>query len=192
MNPNKIPNTYDSIFRDLYKRKIFKNTFAIIKELFATNVLSYPVFIKPADNNKKFDGTILYKESQFEYLDMVNNTDLVYACEFIQIDGEYRLFLYKELGIAKYKIINYSGSVNHQFNSEFINKILNCMNGSKYEFLVVDVGFFDIDNLASLENSKTTAEFIIEVNPPFWVDSYEIDSEFYAEFSTNAWNWLQA
>ena len=165
-----IPDTYDNIFNNLFKRTINK---IFYKDL---DKYQYPYFIKSTGNGKQIDGTIVTNECDLGDIWMVNQIeptpDLeLYISDIVKFDVEYRLLVgnHKVYGIGYQK-----GDNSIKIDNNFIEELLNVSNN---KFYCIDVGY--------LNSMGQWA--IVEVNPPFALDNFDIPIENYMLYCIDFW-----
>lgn len=171
--PEKIPDTYPDFLNNLYKRSIKKITFGDI------NKLKYPYFIKSTKNNKKISGSTIKNSTEQDNLWTINNIsptkDLeLYVSEIVGFYVEYRLL------IGNNKIY---GTGFQQGNNKIdpdIDFIKNILELCGDHFYCIDIGY--------LGAKKGWA--IVEVNPPFSLDDYNIPLDNYMEYCIDFWKSL--
>jgi len=170
--------TYPDFFSKFYNRNIIK-----LKpiELLDSIKFPFPYFIKPIENNKTFDGTLIESEIVRNYIftQIPDHNNLIYYCNKIKFVNEYRMFVdnYKISGIVDATEFLINDKIKHSVPppEDIINDILK---ENKYPYCVIDIG---IDS-----NNKW---YLIEVNPPFSLMSYDFPIDKYIKFCTNAWNY---
>lgn len=160
-----IPDTYPNLFEAFYKRKIFKMTFQDLKKK------EYPYFIKSIDNDKSIDGTIITNQDDLINLGIKEKNCKIYVSEIVNFSVEYRLLIgnNKLYGIGFQK-----GNKLIDINYEFINQLLKL---TKNKFFCIDIGYI-------IEKKEWA---IVEVNPPFALDDYDIPLENYMNFTISFW-----
>ena len=193
------PDTYESVYYEYFKRKITKTNMKCLENVLLQDK---SVFIKPVGNNKRFDGRVVSSVSDIEELmsdcdissvengncalsthvgfeDKIplhtfDNINEVYVCNVIELVSESRLLigngrLYGYGHICKTK--------NFSFLSQMdINKIIEI---SGDNFRCIDVGL-----------TKNGEWVIVEINPPFSLDDYEIPLDMYMNFCIGACKWI--
>jgi len=167
-----IPDTYQQNFNKFFKRKIEKCQY---QNLLTTE---FPIFIKPVGNDKKFDGTVFENLDQFKEILSINTLDDTleikpgmefYISSILKFEVEYRLFIGNgHIYASAFQKGNDKIKIDENFVEEII---LTCGK----EFFAVDIGFIK-------ENSEWA---IVEINPPFALDDYEIDLEIYIKYGTD-------
>jgi hypothetical protein len=170
----EIFDCYPSCFNELYKRKIE------IKEVKDLSH-SFPYFVKPCSNDKKFDGFVFERPSDIEYIKKCvdNESYVVYVCDKVTFVREFRIFLShdKVYGIQEYtEFISSQSNSNIKPPEKIINQIIKL---NSLGFCVVDIGL-------THENEW----IIVEVNPPFSISSYDFDIDIYVKYCINAWKSL--
>jgi len=168
-----IPDTYDKIYTDFYHRTINKVMFSdIIKELDGHK----EIFVKPVTNNKLFDGKVITSMDDFEMFgETAPSLDTyVYRSDVVEILSEARLLigngrLYGHSHISKQENDSYLKNLN-------IEKLIE-LTGDK--FVCIDIGMIPSDKW-----------IIIEINPPYALDDYQIPLENYMEFCIDACKYI--
>lgn len=153
------PDTYDSTYNEFYHRLIEKINISDI-------IITDSIFIKPVENNKLFNGHIVLSQLDVDSLAYADPKMMVYKSNVINIMAEYRLLmgngkLYGHSYMKGCQIDNYLNKID-------INKLIG-LTGDK--FRCIDVGFTD-----------ETSWLIVEINPMYSLDSYNIDIKDYMEF----------
>jgi hypothetical protein len=167
-----IPNTYPQEFNDLYHRNIIK------VDLNKLYTLEYPYFIKSTGNMKVIDGTVIKNQDDFTDLWITNNVLPDSSMEFYVSDcvkflSEKRVLL----GNSKiYAIGHQFGSMDISIDDEFLNKIISLSNNKYY---CVDIGYI-----------QETGWSIVEVNPPFSLDDFDISIDVYVTYARNVWCYI--
>ncbi|XWV24797.1 hypothetical protein QJ856_gp0986 [Tupanvirus deep ocean] len=171
---DKIPDTYPEIFNKFYKRNIKKIKF---NEL---NKQPYPFFIKSISNNKQISGTVISNHKEENNLWLINDiipyTDMeLYVSNVVKFIVEYRLLIGNGKLYGKgYQQGNKFVNLDDKFTKEIIGL---CGNN----FYCMDVGLLsDINEWA-----------IVEVNPPFSLDDYDIPLDNYIEYAIEFWKSLK-
>ena len=166
-----IPDTYDKRFHDLYHRTIEKMSILEFKNKYngITNK-----FIKPCGNDKYFDGRLINNLTDFELygVDIPEDNLMIYCCEPMDIIAEVRLL------VGNHKIYGYGHMsitiIDNFYQDElFIKKLFECIEN---DYLCVDIGYI---------YDKTNNIFrwvVIEINPPFSLDDYDISFNQYINF----------
>ncbi len=168
-----IPDTYDKTFDDFYNRNITKYVY---KDIFK---VSYPYFVKSAGNDKSIDGTIIKNSDDVADLWCINQIFLyddmeLYVCDVVNFKVEYRLLV----GDNKIYAIGYQKGNKSNFPSEhFLHKILEKSNGKYY---CIDIGL--------ISNSWS----IVEINPPFSLDDFDISLNVYIEYAVDFWKYVRS
>lgn len=173
-----VPDTYDEKFNDHYHRSFKIKTFGNFLAEFNAN--KHPKFIKPYSNDKLFDGFVFTSIDDFigVGLELPNNNEQIYVTEPIKILTEMRLLignnkLYGKGFISKDKIET------HESNS-LINKLVDLV-GDKYK--CIDIG------LTIKNNSFVWC--IIEINPCFSLDDYDIPFDGYINFCIDSCTYIK-
>lgn len=164
-----IPDTYDTTFIKLFNRDI---KIVLCKEL---SSLPYPYFIKSVGNDKEVDGTVVNNENDLNDVWEVNyvmQTDNMkfYVSSCVVFDVEHRLLV----GNNKVYGCGYQrGNDKLIVPDEFISEIIKC---SKGNFYCVDVGYINGIGWS-----------IVEINPPFSLDSFDISVDNYVAYGRDFW-----
>lgn len=180
LSNNIIPDTYESIYERFYSRKIEKINFGDID----INTLKNPIFIKPTENDKSFDGSVISKDDPYTMqLILASETKptketLVYKSDVVNFISEYRLLigngkLYGSGFICGKEL----GSFMEEMN---IKKIIELTDEN---FRCIDIGFI-------AEPLHKWA--IVEINPPFSLDDHDIPLPNYMNFCIDACNWINS
>lgn len=153
----KIVDTYEPRFMELFGRKIWKG----IPDKF-------PVFVKPCTNDKAFDGVVVNSlEDLAEHLEKydlnISDFDEFYLSEVVKFVEEKRMLIGRGLKYNREP---------DWIPQEFIDKLLEC---AGKEYFTVDVGLVDAGH-GELECK------IVEVNPPYSIDSHDIHIDTYMRF----------
>lgn len=167
------PATYPDCFSTLYHRDI--------RKIKASDFLALekPMFVKPASNNKTFDGLVLNPKNKYDVAYLQKKTDsYIFACEVVDFVNEYRLFvLENEIhGIVEssFFVLPHDKVRSKQPPQNFLNEI---MKNNKIATCVIDVGM------------KSDGEFcVVEVNPPFALSSYEYPIDLYFDYCVKAFS----
>src|SRR3990167_2417055 len=166
-----VPETYPTELNHLYRRNLRKMKFSD-----AINSPSLPFFIKPAKNDKQFQGMSIQNEYDVTYLKTFE-ADEVYVCDFVKFVCEFRLFIGDNMvhGMVESTdfILDAPAGV-HTPPSDFIDEVLKA---NPYFFCVIDVGLTE-DNVW----------MVVEVNPPFALSSYNWPIENYYNYCSASWN----
>ena len=167
-----IPDTYPSLFNQFYKRSITK---CVYENLY---MYEYPYFIKSAGNDKLIDGTVVNNAEDLANLWIDNqvlpysNLEL-YISDVVKFNVEYRLFI----GNNQVYAIGYQkGDRSIKLNSgrDFVDELLKVC---KKDFYCIDVGYIGSMNEWA----------IVEVNPPFALDDYDILIDDYIQYNVDFW-----
>ena len=174
-----VPDTYESVYKDYYKRDIDKVKFIDIN----INRLDKPIFIKPTTNDKCFDGYVISKEDQFTYeiilqelkdikyyQSLIDNL-YVYRSEVINIRSEYRLLI----GNGKMYGSGHISGIETDIDKNMCNNLV-FLSGNN--FRCIDIGLADIGWI------------IIEINPPFSLDDHKIPFYDYIRFCSDSCKWI--
>ena len=154
-----IPDCYDSRYSHLFKRTISKSLFKDIKP--------GNVFIKPQGNNKSFDGTIFNSYDDF-YLTgktIPEPETPCYVVNVIKLLSEYRLLI----GNNKVYGVGYMTGVKLPIPS--LQPYILASGG---DFLCVDIGL------------TPSGWVVVEINPPFSLDDYDIELSSYIQYCIDA------
>lgn len=153
MKPELYYDTYDSRFKSLFKRDIVRFNLNDI-------IFTEPFFMKPI-KDKLFDGVIINDENELiKYKTLYNNSD-VYLCNVINIISEYRILI----GNNKIYGIGLIDGLELEIDDFFLNQIIIS------DYLCIDIGY-----------NNDIGWFIVEINPPFSLEEYNIDMEKYINF----------
>lgn len=169
-----IPNTYEPIFANLFKRNIQEvNWLEVIKH-------PYPYFIKPKSNNKVFDGYIITGLADLTHLVDMYKFELeqldqmtFYIANQINFSSEYRLF------IGNGKLYGYAHQKGPEHDlitgsaSKFIQELVRISNNN---FFPIDIGY--------IPDQETWA--IVEINCPWALDDYGLDINTYMTYCLDA------
>lgn len=164
-----VPNTYSEKFIPLYQRDFKILTVKEFKELNNNE----EKFIKPYDNNKLFDGRVIKNITDFNLygVPIPDDNIKIYCCKPLTILSEVRLLignnkLYSHTYMCKNRIDNYIYEI-----KDLINSIIEKSNN---DFYCVDIGY--------IYENKKFKWVIIEINPPFSLDDYEININEYMDY----------
>ena len=148
-----VVDTYDEKYNKFYKRMIGRYN---VNDL----IFIDKFFMKPIDD-KIFDGIIIDSDKMLnEYKQIYKNIN-VYMSEYINIKSEYRLLigdnkLYDSCLIKGEEIC---------LDNNFIQELLDITEN----YLCIDIGY----------NNEW---FIVEINPPFSIEQYDININSYMQF----------
>ena len=172
-----IPDTYESVYNEFYSRKIEQIRWGDVN----ISILTNPIFIKPIGNSKSFDGTIITTESDNYSLQLVSNKSpntIIYKSDVVNFICEYRLL------IGNGKLYGYGfirGRRMESFTEELnITKIIE-LTGEN--FRCIDIGFV---------MKPLFKWIIIEVNPAFSLDDYDIPIQIYLDFCIDSCKWINS
>ncbi len=176
-----IPDTYDSAFTQFFKRPIEIITLAELRVNHLAN--SDARFIKPIGNDKLFDGQVVLDcddlDDLFSKHPTINYDTQVYSCQPIEIQGELRLLIGdgKLYGKGQISIAN---PPNHDYliPGGFLDQLC-ATAGDRY--LCIDIGW--IPQIGSW--------IIVEINPPFGLDEYDIPLADYTRFTEDVFKWIR-
>jgi len=162
-----VPNTYEEKYTEFFKRNIKKRVFGSITED------ELPLFIKPTTKDKVFDGQILhpYHTFQCSFVDtflgkLPLKDDIVYTSKVVTFVSEHRLLI----GKNKLYGIGFMSGINMKdiLPTKFVNKLVEITD----DFRCVDVGYA----------KELKCWVVVEINPAFSLDDYDIDIEDYMNF----------
>lgn len=180
-----VPDTYESIYSKYFCRQIEKISFVEFINKYCNNNIKR--FVKPTSNDKNFDGCVISNINDFEEhgYSAPNLDQLVYSCEPIEILSEVRLL------IGNNKLYGH-GHINRNINDSYLTE--HYSNGTKFideliditgeKFRCIDIGFI---YLASESISRWS---IIEINPPFSLDDYQIPFDNYINFCIDSCRYI--
>lgn len=163
---NLCPDTYDQTYKEFYNRTIEKVSLADI-------ILTEPIFIKPIDNDKFFDGHVVKLQSDIDSLKSVHPNMMVYKSEVISIVAEYRLLI----GNGKLYGVGHMKGQKININEEYVKRLVELTNE---KFRCVDVGFTNFGTW-----------IVVEINPMYSLDDYGIEIDKYMSFCIDACKWVQ-
>ena len=187
---NLIPNTYDPVFAKFFKREIEIITLDTLRDKYLANDESR--FIKPLGNSKSFNGQVIDDSGDLDKL-LDDNTELspttrVYSTSVIDIQGEIRLLIGdgRLYGRGQISVAN---PPNHDYlepstntssirGASFLDKLI-MATGDR--FLCVDIGW--VPELGQW--------VVVEINPPFSLEDYDIPITDYLTFTEDAFNWIR-
>jgi hypothetical protein len=127
-------------------------------------ITNKPIFIKPIQT-KLFDGVIITKEEELNYLKGFDNPD-VFVCDKIDIVSEHRAYIHKKKMVY---CCNYSGDFRINPDYNYIDLLV-----SKYESAPIS---YTID-IAVLKDGTNT---VVEFNDFYAISSYGLAPWLYAE-----------
>ena len=170
-----VPDTYSQNYAPLFGRKIQRISFTDLKGLAQTD---FPLFFKPASNNKLFDGCVVTDQAHIdEVLEMhdvdkdVAATMEVYVCEVVKFACEKRLFV----GAGKiYATGHQFGKDDTPLDSAFVDQVAKLSDG---KYCAVDIGYLP----------ASSQWVVVEVNPPFALDDWGIATATYLQHGINFW-----
>jgi hypothetical protein len=164
---NLCPDTYENVYNEFYCRKIEKVKVNEIK-------ITGDIFIKPCDNDKLFDGFIAKTQQEIDNLKYLDCDIIVYKSNVIHITSEYRLLIgnMKLYGSAcikceKHVKCDKDNPIETYIDLKFLDQLIE-LTGEN--FRCIDIGF----------DGKVW--FIIEINPPYALDDYDMNIKNYMEF----------
>ena len=173
---NIIPDTYESNYEQFFCRNIEKMPFGEFKNKY----LGATKFIKPSGNNKSFDGRLVKDLSDFtDFCIDIPDDDLeIYVIDPIKIISEVRLL------IGNNKLYGH-GFISSQNDISYLtsNIIKNLIVFTGEKFRCIDIGLVEINN--------TKKWIVIEVNPPFSLNNYDIDLDNYFNFCIDSFIYIK-
>jgi hypothetical protein len=186
-----IPDTYDTAFKDFYRREIEIITLAELRYNYLSQHPSSARFIKPIGNSKSFDGQVIYDCNDLDDL-LAKSTDLtyettVYSCPPLDIQGEIRLLIGagRLYGSGQ---ISVNGPPNNDYlipgsdgNSDGSAGFLDKLIAASDRFLCVDIGWVP----------QLGCWIVVEINPPFALDEYDIPIADYLKFTEDTFMWIR-
>lgn len=176
-----IPDTYDHTFNQFYKRPIEIINLAALRFNHLANRDAR--FIKPVGNIKLFDGQVVLDCDDLDELFNLNpdlNYDTqVYSCPPIEIKGELRLLI----GAGRlygHGQISETNPANNDYllPGGFVDQLC-AIAGDRY--LCIDIGWVP----------KLGSWIIVEINPPFALDDYDIPLPDYTRFTEDVFKWIR-
>lgn len=167
-----IPDTYSPIFNKFYGRKISKYSYGELDKI------PFLFFIKSAGNDKLIDGTIVRTKSDLDELWMTNNINPsnleFYISEVVEFVVEYRLLI----GNGKiYGTGFQKGNPKIKPDKKFIDEIIKT---SENKFYCTDIGY----------EPNRNEWLVVEINPPFALDDYDIPITNYITYAIDFWKSL--
>lgn len=153
--------TYPVELEQFLGRSIEKKSLSEIKSI------DLPLFIKPADEIKKFTGDVFSKESHLENLrifDKCDNDTQVWTSEVLEFETEYRVFVSN--GVI-YGMKHYKGDFALMINMEKVKEMVLAYKNCPSAY-TLDVG---------LVNGETV---LVEVNDMWAIGSYGLEGRDYA------------
>ncbi len=177
-----IPDTYPNVFDNFYKREIIKETYINLKRH------TFPFFIKSTGNDKLISGTVIKNSKELEKIWISNGVEcdnnlLLYVNKnIINFRAEYRILIgnNKIYGVGFQK-----GEKSINPDQQFLDSLTSA---SCKSFYCVDVGY--TDNVGS--KVPESGWVIVEVNPPFSLDSFDIEMKDYVDFAVDFWSFVQS
>lgn len=171
-----VPDTYDNTFKDLFKRNIEIIEFCKLGEYMKSKNVDN-IFIKPYLNNKTFDGQIYYDNDRFVG-QLPNDNDKIYVSEKVIFLSEYRLLI----GNNKLYGFGFMQGLYPDIKVSSINKFIDeIISKTDCRYLCIDIGY--------IKEIKKWA--IVELNPPFSLDDYNIPLNDYINFCTDACEYIK-
>ncbi len=169
-----VPDTYCQKYEDFYMRQIEKMTF----EEYTNKYNNIKRFIKPATNDKKFSGKVIKNVNDLG-METPSQDDLIYTAEPITFLHEVRLL------IGNHKLYGY-GNMSENKNHDNIDnkKLITNLEEITDDFRCVDIGLIKKDNKFEW--------CIIEINPPFSLDDYDMPFEDYIRFCIDACKYINS
>lgn len=162
---NNCIDTYDDRFSKFFNRDI--------KKMNIKDINTFPIFLKPIGNIKQFDGTVFNYKYQVD-LCIPKNQTFVYTSNVVKITNTIRLLIGNKKLYGYSKEYPYSTCIDNIIDWNFINDIKSITN----EFMAIDIG---------LINEKWS---VIEINPPYSIDSWEISLPDYFLFCQDACKYM--
>lgn len=165
---------YPEILHKYLNRKIEKTTLGDCKKY------KYPYFIKPANKVKKFTGTTVENDKQFEILHKYMYVELeteVFKSDVVDIKSEYRCFVHKN------KLVGlewYIGDYTIFPNIVIINDIIESYSKNSPIAYALDVGIDD--------KGQT---FLLEINDFWAIGSYGFNSKIYLQMLIDRMNQIK-
>jgi hypothetical protein len=189
--PKLIPDTYDREFIRFFGREIEIITLDTLRDKYLA--LDKARFIKPLGNSKSFNGQVIYDYDCLNQLLFENPkltpTTRIYSASVIDIQSELRLLIGQgrlygcgQISIADppnrdYLLPIFKKGVSSHGQS-FLDKLI-LASGNR--FLCVDIGWIpDLNRWV-----------VIEINPAFSIDNYNILLADYLAFTEDAFRWIQ-
>lgn len=188
---NLIPNTYDPAFAKFFKREIEIITLDILRDKYLANDESR--FIKPLGNSKSFNGQVIDDfgdlDKLFDEHPELSPTTRVYSAPVIDIQGEIRLLIGSghlygsgQISVANPPNKDYlelsTSSIGGVSNTSVLDKLITATGD---RFLCVDIGW-----VPELERWV-----VVEINPPFSLEDYDIPLTDYLRFTEDAFHWIR-
>lgn len=138
-----------------------------------------PYFIKSCGNDKSIDGKVIAYANEYDSYGMETpdpEAD-VYVCEPLTILSKQRLL------IGGGKLYGYGHMSGARTDSNFLNEIdiENLIDITGDNFRCIDIG---------LIMEPVCKWIVVEINPPFSLDDYDIHLESYMEFCIDACQWI--
>jgi hypothetical protein len=157
-------DTYDSRFTQFFNREI--------KVVKTDEIDTFPIFIKPMGNAKEFTGLVINNKTELDQLIELNEDILcneVYSCNVVRVTNPHRLLIgnKKLYGMGK----EYKSDPDCEIDFEFLSNVLELTNDF---FVTIDIGIIN------------GSWGIIELNPWYSIDSWEIDLNIYFTFCEEA------
>jgi len=188
--PKLIPDTYDREFIRFFGREIEIITLDTLRDKYLAQ--DDARFIKPLGNSKYFNGQLIYDFDDLNQL-LIENPKLtpttrVYSAPIINIQGELRMLIGqgKLYGCGQISIVDppnkdYLIPIQKKgissTSQSFLDKII-LATGER--FLCVDIGWI----------TDLNRWVVIEINPVFSIDYYDIPLANYLEFTKDAFRWI--
>jgi hypothetical protein len=176
-----IPNTYERDFTPFFKREINIITLDTLRDKYLANDESR--FIKPLGNNKLFDGQVIDDFADLDKLlsnvSELSPTTRVYSSPVIDIQGEIRLLIGagRLYGRGQISIAD-PPNQDYLAHGGFLERLIRTSAG---RFLCVDIGW--VPELGSW--------IVVEINPPFSLEDYDIPLVDYLEFTEDVFQWIR-
>ena len=165
----RIPDTYETVYRPYLHREIRKVPFSEVVP---------GSFVKPIANDKSFDGQVYYDDERFLGPLPSAQTE-VYTCEAMRVLSEYRLL------IGNHRLYGrgyMSGArIDDLLPKSMIEELVNLTDN----YRCVDIGYVKFLTGAGAGTSRWV---VIEINPAFSLDDYDIPLADYMQFCLDAWH----
>jgi len=151
-----------------------KTNIGTLKELYDTT--SYPIFVKPANKGKLFDGQIVFCKEElglFQYVDEMDEWNTkVFSSEVIKIDSEFRCFV---INGEIYDCRKYKGEFSAVPDFKVIQECVDAYKSAPVAY-AIDFGVTD--------KGET---ILIEANDGYSLGPYGFDSYNYARMMILRW-----
>lgn len=160
-----VPDTYEDVYKLHFHRDIALIPFSDVKP---------GSFVKPAANDKSFDGQVFYNNESF-LGPAPDAQTLVYNCEAMKVISEYRLLIGGRRLYGK-GFVSGVRMDDGLLPSSMIGDLV----ALTTSFRCVDIGFVKLA-------TGTLRWVVVEVNPPFSLDDHTISLNDYMAFCIDAW-----